>query len=312
MSQLPDVPHEVSGLLKLIDSNPRDAASWQALGDQLSAMGNHRQAAACYERALSFKPTDAQAQALYQAAHREREQETDLHTVPVNLKPLLGFQLPLWFQVFLALYSFVATLFLALANQWQPTELVWGFWISSLVTGYAMLLTSIVGSFFQPENGPQNLGTQMFTAFPLFKVLGALFMLAFFSIHFGFFHLVIGIFLGFFFPLAREGMMMDNPFSAMQETFWLALRQFWPIIALSFLTQIRAFRHAWYTPVGKAMGMPYGNVVRMHLSIFAFAFLSMLAGPQVLIYVVLFFYFFPWGQVLGFLFGKQKVAARPE
>ena len=46
--------------------------------------------------------------------------------------------------------------------------------------------------------------------------------------------------------------------------------------------------------------MPYKNVVRMHILIFVFAFLSVVGLRSFVLYVVLVFYFFPIGALLRY------------
>ena len=113
----------------------------------------------------------------------------------------------------LDLAAFIATAIASFALQWDLAELVWGLWLSSLLVGYALIVYGILSAAFRPlpaiapDATPKpDLATAVMRlpagALPALRIAGATFMLAFFTVHFGGFHYVHGIFLGVFFPLA--------------------------------------------------------------------------------------------------------------
>lgn len=216
--------------------------------------------------------------------------------------------LPQWFQVFLALFSFLLTLLLSRIFGWKPSELVWGFWASSLCLGFALMLISLAGSFFHPQTEDGSLKGMLFAQYPIVRVLGNLGALLFFTLHFGFFHLIIGIFLQGFFPLITADAFAAGPFAVMPRVLAVSLRMFWMVIALTLLSQSNSLRAAFFTPVNRVMGMPYVNVIRMHLSIFIFAALTAFTPPDALLVVVLLLYYFPWGMLLRFFIQKKPAA----
>lgn len=86
------------------------------------------------------------------------------------------------------------------------------------------------------------------------------------------------------------------------------LKRYWPFLVLSGLSRWTSYTHAYHTnDHKKMMYMPYGNVVRMHLMILFFGFLSQVTNLQGLaLYVVLIFYFFPFKTVWDALWAVVK------
>ena len=78
-----------------------------------------------------------------------------------------------------------------------------------------------------------------------------------------------------------------------------SLQNFWPLVLLSLVTQVGAFRRAWISPIGNAVAEPNKNVIRMHLSIFALAFFLISGRNEWMAVIVLLFNYFPWELVLG-------------
>ena len=145
-------------------------------------------------------------------------------------------------------------------------------------------------------------------------IVGGLFFLAFFTVHFGGFHYVHSQFLAMFFPLdgAHPRGMVGT------ETYAEVLRRYWTFLPAAFLAERAAFASkppkepdvsvtAAAIAARKArprqfegMMAPYRNVVRMHLLIFFFAFASFATLDTFAIYAVVYaVYFFPWRLVRG-------------
>ncbi len=198
---------------------------------------------------------------------------------------------------------------------WETTDLVWSLWLSSLVVGYSMIVWMIsrgmreftrgaAGSSIQGQAGSVALGGGVIMA-------GSLFMLAFFTVHFGGFHLGHSIFLASFFPIVPE-QKMSGLFLGW-ETYGEVLRCYWIFLPAAFIAERAGFRdkpkfkddgavtkeaiarRKAQNAMGGDMMAPYKNVVRMHLLIFFFAGASFAKLDSFIVYVVVYaVYFFPW------------------
>ncbi len=219
--------------------------------------------------------------------------------------------------------AFAGTVALASLQRWQAKDLVWSLWISSLILGYAFIVTSAFSVFFRPstpDTAASAARRALFAAFPvppalvfLGKCLSVVFLLVFFTIHFGMFHFVHGLFLNMFFPLAARGPLGGTPAGVSGYFLWsigLTARAYWPFIAMSALSRLGDFGNALKAPGGPNMSMPYANVVRMHIMIFVFAGLygAGLAGYAV--YPVLVLYFFPAGSLAKLAIRKGRARSQ--
>jgi hypothetical protein len=219
--------------------------------------------------------------------------------------------------------AFAFGLGLALFAGWTTTDLVWSLWLSSLVVGYAMIVWTVVrpgldilrGAARERELVAQALRDSKGSAAVIGSVLvgGGLFMLAFFTVHFGGFHYVHSQFLHGFFPLdgtpTVDGRLAGGP--AYTEVF----RRYWTFLPAAFLAERAGFarpraltkddlsvtaaaiaaRKAANARKGGAMLAPYRNVLRMHFLIFFFAFAHFTHLDNFFVYTVVYAaYFFPW------------------
>jgi hypothetical protein len=201
---------------------------------------------------------------------------------------------------------------------WNTADLVWSLWLSSLVVGYAVLVWSITRPLREVALGlagdvagiPVRSG-----ALGLALVAGgSLFMIAFFTVHFGGFHFVHSIFLNLFFPVfGGEGMKEPTPDAALYAE---VFRRYWWFLPAAFLAERTAFQAPVDAPgdtsvtteairrrkarkASDPMTAPYRNVIRMHLLIFFFAFTSMAGVDNFVVYGVVYaVYFFPWRLVV--------------
>lgn len=232
--------------------------------------------------------------------------------------------------------AFALSLGLAYGLHWQTADLVWGLWLSSLVLGYLSLLSAIaapalMGLYIssRPDVTVPQCVRSVFSA-----CTRTLFLLGFFSLHFGGFHLGHAAVLNDFFPLpglfdSGLGEALFNP-----QLFWRHLARPY---GLFLIPTIIAERHHIFKPLisamadlrnaaagetptpqmlekhdpsrmGDAMMRPYINVVRMHLLIFFFAFTHTLSPDSFLIYATVYtVYFFPWQELKNTL-AKKKAA----
>jgi hypothetical protein len=211
---------------------------------------------------------------------------------------------------------------------WTTTDLVWSLWLSSLVVGYATIVWTIVRpavgivreasrdrtltrKVFEAHRGAAAVGVGIL-------LFGGLFMLAFFTIHFGGFHYVHSQFLYTFFPL--DGADAGRVGSADLSTYAEVVRKYWLFLPSAFLAERAGFLRQpppWkddlaVTPLAIAarkaanarrsgvMIAPYRNVLRMHGLIFFFAFAHFAHLDSFLVYAVVYaVYFFPWRLVKG-------------
>ncbi|MFA5205200.1 MAG: DUF6498-containing protein [Lentisphaeria bacterium] len=208
------------------------------------------------------------------------------------------------------LAGFGLGLVLAWHYGWQARDLVWSLWLSSLVLGYATIVLGIVGSARQLAAGGSA------TAVAVAAGLG-LFLLAFFTVHFGMFHVVHSVFLNFFFPLVqkRDGDPLPSP-----ALYGRVLASYWPWLLAAAIAERTALRAAWQaepkpgakTPLAFSPDAAYRNVVRMHLLIFFFFFTSFLRIENRFIYAVVYVvYFFPPAALFGATLLKKGAPQAP-
>jgi hypothetical protein len=233
-----------------------------------------------------------------------------------------------WRETWPDALAFAAGLGMAWVFRWQTTDLVWSLWLSSLLVGYAM----IVWSIFRPAvylGIKASGGRADLPGLPVGKMavgglaylVGGLFLLAFFTVHFGGFHFVHSVFLNVFFP-AAPGVAKSFPGPALYgEVF----QRYWIFVPVAALAERAAFRFEPAPPsgppdtsvkaadiaarkmqntatawTGGGMMAPYKNVVRMHLLIFFFAFAHFAKLESFLVYVAVYaVYFFPWRMIFA-------------
>ena len=215
--------------------------------------------------------------------------------------------------------AFAGGLALAWFNHWQTRDLVWSLWLSSLAVGYAMIVWSIFGPailigrgawrerkrLHEEPKGGMVLGGSVL-------LIGGLFMLAFFTVHFGMFHFVHSVFLNLFFPMLPGKNL--GPSAALYAQ---VVREYWPFVLVAAVAERQAFRLP--APAAAAppdtsvkaadvnrrlaqgregfggMMAPYKNVIRLHLLIFFFAFAHFAQLENFAVYAVVYaVYFFPW------------------
>jgi uncharacterized protein DUF6498 len=229
-----------------------------------------------------------------------------------------------WTSAWPDLLAFAAGLALAWRARWTTTDLVWSLWLSSLVVGYSMILWTILRPAVEIVRGGWRDGpltVQLSSQRSLqsgaaagLLLVGGLFLLAFFTVHFGGFHFVHSQFLALFFPIdvgtgARRGMVG-------MSTYLEVARRYWWFLPSAFLAERGAFvrtsspaeedrsvtaaailarKVANASKSGSGMMAPYRNVVRMHLLIFFFAFAHFARLESFAVYAVVYaVYFFPW------------------
>jgi hypothetical protein len=211
-----------------------------------------------------------------------------------------------WLSVWPDALAFAGGLGMAWWFSWRVRDLVWSLWLSSLVVGYAM----IVWTIFRPVLAGERAAATS-DARPLARaamggawLVGGLFLLAFFTVHFGMFHLVHSVFLNLFFPV------FDTPSRGFPtiSLYLHVLGAYWPFVMVAAVAERGGFRRApsllaglgasgepATKKPGDAFMAPYRNVVRMHVLIFFFAFASFVRLENFFVYTVIYaVYFFPW------------------
>ncbi len=209
--------------------------------------------------------------------------------------------------------AFAAGLALAWFGEWQTKDLVWSLWLSSLLVGYAMIVWNIFGPVLLLVRG-----TTASAAPPLARagadglfLFGGLFMLAFFTFHFGMFHFVHSVFLNLFFPMLPA--QNAGPSVALYTR---VFQEYWPFVLVAAVAERQSFRLPAQNTTApdisvkaadvnrrlanqkagmNGMMAPYRNVIRLHLLIFFFAFTHFAKLDNFLVYTVVYaVYFFPW------------------
>lgn len=211
--------------------------------------------------------------------------------------------------------AFAGGLAVAWLADWQTRDLVWSLWLSSLVVGYAMIIAMVVRGVRRTRAAAgallpgASLATRLAGVVALWA--GGLFVLGFFTVHFGMFHFIHSIFLQAFFPVNAVAPQDPN---LQFEVYLDVVQAYWVFLPVAFLAERQAFREAGPVPAttpsvqellgpagrarkagGGEMMAPYRNVIRLHLLIFFFAFAHFMKLEHFLVYAVVYaVYFFPW------------------
>jgi hypothetical protein len=194
----------------------------------------------------------------------------------------------------LDLLAFAGTVALAIGFRWQARDLIWSLWISSLSFGFVWMLTAYLCALVCVPGKAK-----------LAAAVGGLFLMAFFTFHFGMFHFVHGAFLIEFFPLNPE---KSGGMPSLLTLARPALAAYWPFVLMTLVSRARDL--PWRQlpgDQGKGLFQPYLNVIRMHLLIFVFAGLQLAHLSNLALFPILLFYFFPWR-----IFNRERQALAAE
>lgn len=202
---------------------------------------------------------------------------------------------------------------------WTAGDLVWSLWLSSFVVGYSLILWTIAQPAFEIGRGAWR-GRALAEAYPggmvafwSILLIGVLFFVGFFTVHFGMFHYGHSQFLISFFPIDVGGGSGRSP-DADMSTYVEVMRRYWSFLPAAFLAERAAFLRKPFSlgrggsfvavvsstagTAGKARSLmwePYRNVVRLHLLIFFFFFAHFARLDNFAVYAVVYAaYFFPW------------------
>lgn len=172
-------------------------------------------------------------------------------------------------------------------QNWTAAEVAWSMWVASLVGGYVIML-------FFGAAGVRGMATTEWYPNRMASILGSvmvlffgLFISGFFFVHFTGFHIGHAVALSHLLPMNQiEIQAVDD---SIEYGFALA-KFFWPFAILVII-------HTGYKVKNDApkmsMATPYVSVVKNHILIFIVAFLQAVQTPVFILYVLLFYYFFP-------------------
>lgn len=202
--------------------------------------------------------------------------------------------------------AFGLGLALAWGAGWKTTDLVWSLWLCSLTVGYVTIVWgALAPAVLQFREGSAARGVA--------AVVGALALIAFFTVHFGLFHAGHAAFLSQFFPLLADHEQHDFvDFELLAEV----VRRYGWFVPVALLAERQALRLPTAPPEPPRMSVragdvaarkarqaigstllfrPYVNVVRLHLLIFFFAAVHFAKLDGFAVYAVVYaVYFFPW------------------
>jgi hypothetical protein len=219
-----------------------------------------------------------------------------------------------WTSAWLDAVAFVLGLAVAWRAGWNTGDLVWSLWLSSFVVGYSAIVWMIGSGAFVVARGSLssralfNENPRSFLFFWALILMGALFMLAFFTVHFGGFHYGHSQFLISFFPNGLPGTESRGAWAG-TDTYLEVLRRYWPFLPSAFLAHRAAFvlkPPAWtgQSPakqlrgsdsLGQSIAAPYRSVMKMHFLIFFFFIAHFARLENFAVYAVVYaVYFFPW------------------
>jgi hypothetical protein len=185
------------------------------------------------------------------------------------------------------LTAFVITVIVAIVLHWESHDLMWGTWASAVAYGYIYGLL-IISCNPQEVDAPQGWSQPG-------RLLA---MIAFFSFHFGLFHLYQGLILEIIFPLTDRNGQDQSIFRFPV----IAFSTYWPLILVVFLSRAQELYQAT-SPADRPNRLlaPYRHIARMQVLVFVFLFMKAMGVIPLALYPILVFLYFPlpiiWPQV---------------
>lgn len=224
-----------------------------------------------------------------------------------------------WASAWLDVLAFSVGLAVAWWAGWTAGDLVWSLWLSSAVVGYSLILWTIAQPAFEIGRGAWR-DRALVAAYPrsmmalgAILVVGVLFFVGFFTVHFGMFHYGHSQFLISFFPI-DTGDGAGRSTMAGMSTYAEVMRRYWTFLPAAFLAERASFMKKPLSLGGgvslaaavaskggtarKAQSLiwePYRKIMRMHLLIFFFLFAHFAKLENFVVYAIVYAaYFFPW------------------
>jgi hypothetical protein len=221
--------------------------------------------------------------------------------------------------------AFCLTACFAFLFEWQANELCWGLWISSLLTGWVVILSSVLRTllyligvpllreedlsekgdplsdffraraFSKKTNPTQN---PIASWSSIFLVVGSIGIGLFTWLHFTFFHTVHALLMSFFLQMEPLELFGPNGFinAEKKEIIFYLVTNYWPMIFGTFIARRGIILGG--NP-GVNLKAIYQGVMRIHFFILLSAFLFFLIYfgiefyQRVLLLILLFLFFFP-------------------
>ena len=221
--------------------------------------------------------------------------------------------------------AFILTAFFAFKFEWQANELCWGLWVSSLLTGWVVIVSSVLRTLLhlagipllreEDLNGKEDPLSAYFrarafsskttdaknpmTSWPaIWIAVGSIAIGAFTWFHFTFFHAVHALLMSFFLQMEPKNLFGPNGFinADQYDIFNYLITNYWAMILGTFIAR-RGILFGGNPGINlKAI---YQGVVRIHVFILLSAFLFFLiyfgieVYQRVLLLILLFLFFFP-------------------
>ena len=250
-------------------------------------------------------------------------------TLPVNAVRTL-------YQHWAQVIGFGLSAVAALAWNWEASDVAWGLWISSLITGWVILASAVLRLGLnaagivrlRPEDDPgtnpkvpQVLralqgGTHAGSLGWLIPV-GLLAFAAFTWFHFTMFHAILGALMSVF--LAAEPAELLGPNGYINADFTDVLvhliRAYLAIIAATIVTRWRSIAQG--NPVQRMQSI-YSAVIRLHVFVLLSGFLSFVAVfgrqayQQVMVLTLLFLCYFPFERLSARSSQVQELPPSPD
>jgi len=234
---------------------------------------------------------------------------------------------PRWQRLLPDLLGCLIALLLAWSMGWRTGDLIWSMWLASLVIGYSLIVWNLFSPLFPilrqggeisahfreaPGRTSAGLGALLF---------GKLFLLAFFTVHFGGFHWGHSIFVNSFYPISP--LEPGGDFGPTPADYWHVVKTYGWFLPLAFLAQRGLFKsqtqreieaqlsktdstrpeprkHRSKNADSPDMGAAYKGVVKLHLLIFFLFGADTLGLPEFLAFSVVYLvYFLDWGGIFG-------------
>jgi len=152
---------------------------------------------------------------------------------------------------------------------WDAFSIVLLYWSENVVVGFYNVLKM---AFVKVDHPIEH--------------IGKLFMIPFFTIHYGMFTFVHGVFVMALF--GRDSRGFPSPFQVnLSPSMYLAFACLFISHGISFINNYFYKGERNRTNLGKLMGQPYGRIVVLHIAILFGAFLTMALGSPVGILLIL-------------------------
>ena len=183
------------------------------------------------------------------------------HSNGVNMFQFINLQ-----NVLFDLVAFLLTAIMAFTFEWQANQLCWGLWVSSLLTGWAVIISSVLRTILHLAGIPllreedliekgdplsaylrsKSFGSKTkdaknpINSFPTILVaLGTLAIGAFTWFHFTFFHTVHALLMSFFLQMEPKNLFGPNGFinANQYDIFNYLVRNYWAMIIGTFIVR---------------------------------------------------------------------------